>query len=91
MEVSFVLERNHDVGQLLVIQGYDVGLYPISYMIDECLEDFCYSWGWELDSQESVSYNLYISGHMWVDRIINRISSRGVLLAAEIKYNHECI
>lgn len=90
MEVEFVLERNHGAGQVLVIEGYDVGLYPISYTVDECLEDFCHKWEWEFDQQTSMCYNWYVSGEAWVNRsIVSGISFRETLSAAEQRYRNE--
>ena len=39
----------HIIGQVLTIEEYIVDVYPVSYTIEECLEEFCEKVKWELD------------------------------------------
>lgn len=32
---------------LLILKGWYVALYPLSFTVEECLEEFCDSVGWE--------------------------------------------
>lgn len=46
---NFTVRRNL-TNTILSIDYYEVGAYPLTYSIMDCLEHFCDGAGWELDS-----------------------------------------
>lgn len=88
MELSYGIHQ-HLIGQRLSIEGYFVGVYPVSYTVGECLENWCGEVEWDLDQY---TYSDYTSGSggagiMTVDRLNNKVSYRRILLTAELRCN----
>lgn len=84
MELSYEIYL-YPMGQHLEIEGYIVGKYPISYTVDECLDDFCDEVKWKLDWQYFTRYNSYIGGSMMVERNPLLAPYRETLRAVEQK------
>lgn len=88
MELSYEMQQGL-VGQRLAIESHVIGVYPISYTIEECLDDFCDQVKWELDNYTFIAYDSYMGGMMMVERNPMYKSYRETLRAAEYKLRHE--
>lgn len=82
MELSYEM-RQGLVGQRLAIESYVVGVYPVSYTVEECLDDFCDQVKWELDIYTFTTYDSYIGGMLVVERVCCKVSYRTTLRTAE--------
>lgn len=88
MELSYEIQQGL-VGQLLAIESYAVGVYPISYTVEECLNDFCDRVKWELDTHTFTTYDSYMGGMMIVDLTNHEVSYRTILGIAEHRLIYE--
>ena len=82
MELSYEM-RQGLVGRSLIIEDYVVGVYPGSYTVEECLDDFCDQVKWELDTYTFTTYDSYTGGMMIVERVCCEVSYRTTLRTAE--------
>lgn len=88
MNITYWIYK-HRLGYHLNIEGYRVGLYPISYTVEECLEDFCHQVQWELDTFIFTEYTSFIGGMMNVERPFSGILYGETLRIAEHRLRHE--
>lgn len=88
MELSYEMQQCL-VGQRLAIEDYEVGVYPLSYTVEECLDDFCDQVKWELDTYTFITYDSYRGGMIIVECDHHFLSYREALLDAEHRLIHE--
>lgn len=56
MDLSYEIHQ-HNLGQRLGIEGYLVGVYPVSYTVEEYLSDFCDQVKWGFDTYTFTTYD----------------------------------